>query len=984
MAMVGHAQGSIRVLLLAVAVTLPLRASATPPCPAAQPEPLLPADLALCRSLDAVVRAPAALPLDVYETRLGDYLRNFCHRDAAAGWRRDKGVRDTGPYTASLQDGAWVGSYHGTHAPVVIWYSPEMAAWLVRNRGDAAPAVPEPIPAGAMIIKEMYPVPAAACAGTEPDRLLPTSGAAVMVRAPEASHDGWFWGWFGWSGWDPDWPPDSANRYPYMGFGQYCVNCHASAKDNLTFASPRNIEGEPGQPLVFLSQHWFVTASAPPPHHRLVALPEDDPARLGQPLVRYDPAFLNAFGEVPLAAPGWDEVPGMPSETYDNVWAGAGGPSAASQFLTSDQCIGCHDAGSTGLQFDMTRPATDGSGLLLNLSPYATWRTSPMGLGGRDPVFFAQLMSESDTFHPDQADAVQGICLGCHGVLGERRSAIDGHAAGGECRPFLRQQVNAVPWPDGNPTAPHAAYGALARDGISCTACHHMVLGEAASAAVRDAPQNACIAERQAQLNPDNSGFARTFTGSFLVGPPDRLIGPFARPKTRPMQNALGITPQHDATITSSELCGTCHTVHLPILAGAEVIGHTYEQTTYPEWAFSAYRTGTGPDGPLPSGAGAKAASCQDCHMPKTEADGTPSRSKIASIQEFSNFPQAENNLRPDDIDLTEREGFARHTLVGLNLFLVQMAQQFPDVLGIRTQDPMLVSLGLDPLLLTEQAILDQAANKTAQIAISGIARSADALEATVTVTSLTGHKLPSGVGFRRAFIELQLQDRLGQVLWASGRTDGAGTIVDAAGAPIAGEFWWQPDCSGRLADPRPHQPHYQLIERQDQAQIYQELVAAPGPGPAPACGHDVAPQGPLTTSFLSICAEVKDNRILPEGFLPLAERTAIAEALGAGPDLAQDAGSTAVGDDPDYLSSGADSIRYRIPLADLAGAPATLQATLYYQATPPFYLQDRFCTSRSPDTQRLYFLAGHLDLAGTATESWKLDVVSTGPVAVP
>ena len=34
-------------------------------------------------------------------------------------------VRDTGPFTATLQDGQWAGSYHGTHAPVVIWYSPE-------------------------------------------------------------------------------------------------------------------------------------------------------------------------------------------------------------------------------------------------------------------------------------------------------------------------------------------------------------------------------------------------------------------------------------------------------------------------------------------------------------------------------------------------------------------------------------------------------------------------------------------------------------------------------------------------------------------------------------------------------------------------------------------------------------------------------------------------------------------------------------------
>ena len=62
-----------------------------------------------------------------------------------------------------------------------------------------------------------------------------------------------------------------------------------------------------------------------------------------------------------------------------------------------------------------------------------------------------------------------------------------------------------------------------------------------------------------------------------------------------------------------------------------------------------------------------------------------------------------------------------------------------------------------------------------------------------------------------------------------------------------------------------------------------------------------MAPAGPFTTSFLSICARVKDNRILPDGFLPVAERERIAHALGADEDLAQDVEPFGVGDDPDY-----------------------------------------------------------------------------------
>jgi len=319
-----------------------------------------------------------------------------------------------------------------------------------------------------------------------------------------------------------------------------------------------------------------------------------------------------------------------------------------------------------------------------------------------------------------------------------------------------------------------------------------------------------------------------------------------------------------------------------------------------------------------------------------------------------------------------------------LNVFFVKMAQQFPDVLGLRTQDPMLVSRGLDPLLLTEQAMLDQASNSTAKIAIPKVEVGRGKLSATVAIASDVGHKLPSGVGFRRAFVELSVLDGQGNVLWGSGRTNGAGVIVDEKGSPVAGELWWKDDCSALLhPDELVYQPHYQVIRRQDQAQIYQELVTAPPRGAESKCGLDVPAEPPFTTSFLSICGRAKDNRILPHGFLPLADRARIAHALGAEEDLAADVEPYGVGDDPDYRTGGGDSLVYEVDLAGLAGTPAAVQATLYYQATPPYYLQDRFCTSRSEDTQRLYFLAGHLNLAGTAAEDWKLEVVTSGAVAV-
>jgi hypothetical protein len=513
-----------------------------------------------------------------------------------------------------------------------------------------------------------------------------------------------------------------------------------------------------------------------------------------------------------------------------------------------------------------------------------------------------------------------------------------------------------------------------------------MVLGQKDSNEFKGAPQNKCVEQRQAFLNPGLTKSAATFTGSFFVGPPDRLYGPFADPKTMSMKHALGIEPAHNQNVMSSELCGSCHSVHLPIMQSSKIIGYTYEQTTYPEWAFSAYRTGTSPDGDLPFGSGSLAQSCQDCHMPSKDGAGNPYRSKIAAIQEHRNFPETEHTLEPKDIDLPVRAGFAKHTLVGLNLILLKMANQFPDLFGINPSDPMLGSQGINSIPAAEDAMVDQALNRTAQVIIGDVKKDATTLSAKVTVNNMVGHKFPSGVGFRRVILEFDVLDANDNILWSSGRTNASGIIVDENGAPIAGELWWKDGCSARI-DPqaRIHQPHYQTISYQDQVQIYQELVSAPGDVPAPVCGPGAKPEGQLTTSFLSICAKVKDNRLLPHGFLSLSERKQIAVALGAKEGLADDTDPVGVGDDPDYKTGGSDSLVYRVPLAALGnGKPAMVNATLFFQPTPPFFLQDRFCTSHSTDTQRLYELAGKVDLVNSPAQDWKVRVVTSGPVSVP
>ena len=83
-------------------------------------------------------------------------------------------------------------------------------------------------------------------------------------------------------------------------------------------------------------------------------------------------------------------------------------------------------------------------------------------------------------------------------------------------------------------------------------------------------------------------------------------------------------------------------------------------------------------------------------------------------------------------------------------------------------------------------------------------------------VANLTGHKLPSGVGFRRAFLELVVRDTVAdRVVFQSGRTNELGVIVDGDGAVLPTEFF-QADASGAPT----WQPHHDTISAQDQVQI--------------------------------------------------------------------------------------------------------------------------------------------------------------------
>ncbi len=77
---------------------------------------------------------------------------------------------------------------------------------------------------------------------------------------------------------------------------------------------------------------------------------------------------------------------------------------------------------------------------------------------------------------------------------------------------------------------------------------------------------------------------------------------------------------------------------------------------------------------------------------------------------------------------------------------------------------------------------------ETAEIAIQKIERHDRQLLVTVSVSNLTGHKLPTAYPSRRVWIRLIARDASGQVVFESGGFDRRGRIVDQAGRPLPSE----------------------------------------------------------------------------------------------------------------------------------------------------------------------------------------------------
>ena len=350
------------------------------------------------------------------------------------------------------------------------------------------------------------------------------------------------------------------------------------------------------------------------------------------------------------------------------------------------------------------------------------------------------------------------------------------------------------------------------------------------------------------QIENQRFGQRESFNGGFVIDvshPAGQRLeyGPFeVRPGlSRIMESATQFVPAQSSHVLESELCATCHTLYTEAYRGAEVIARFPEQVPYLEWQHSAY---------------AKTASCQSCHMPAPD-----SPAPIASVLGF------------------ERSDFAQHTFLGGNFLLLAMLNRYRNELSVEA-----LPQELDRM---RRGTIEFLQEKTATLHLTSSGRSHGRVEIDVAVKNLTGHKLPTAYPSRRAWIHFTAFDASGRVLFESGRLLDDGSIVG----------------NDNDSDSHTYEPHYRRIERPDQVQIYEPILASY--------------EGAVTTGLLTATHYAKDNRLLPNGF---DKRT-------AGADFA------VVGDareDPNFLGGG-HRVTYVVQSGDAPG-PLRVEAELWYQ----------------------------------------------------
>ena len=245
-------------------------------------------------------------------------------------------------------------------------------------------------------------------------------------------------------------------------------------------------------------------------------------------------------GLISTCAAAWLIAAVTASTRAQEVQAGAAAtPHAGVSFLTSDNCLACHN----------TLTAASGEDVSIGVA----WRASMMANSARDPYWQAGVRRELID-HPSAKEAIEHECSICHMPMAHTNAVSEGR---------LPEIIRLLP---GNGDSDEHRFAA---DGVSCSLCH--------------------------QISADKLGTRESFVGRFVIAPgPTKMLGPFEIDpgRTAIMRSATGVEPAEARHLRDSELCATCHTLFTQALApDGSAAGSLPEQVPYLEWRHSAFRT---------------------------------------------------------------------------------------------------------------------------------------------------------------------------------------------------------------------------------------------------------------------------------------------------------------------------------------------------------------------------------------------------------
>lgn len=406
----------------------------------------------------------------------------------------------------------------------------------------------------------------------------------------------------------------------------------------------------------------------------------------------------------------------------------------------------------------------------------------------------------------------------------------------------------------------------------------------------------ACHAQSPLNIGSNHSGNLYYDTSHLRVA-----YGPYELVFAPPMHEFVGITPVYGEHVLDGGLCAGCHTL---ITNTVDLDGHLtgnsfVEQATYHEWLNSRYDRDH------------DNVSCQGCHVPQLQDEVI-----ISANYQF----------------LTPKYPFGLHELAGANVSMLKLLKTNREALGITAQPENFDS--------TIAATLRMLQHKTLDMDLQTGILNGDSVDFQVKLNNKAGHKFPSGYPSRRAWIEFEVENEAGEVVFHSGKMNADYSLPD---------------------EDANFEPHYDWINAPGQVQIY-ELV----PG-------DV--NGNFTNVLERGDEGIKDNRLTPQGFRTsdvVYDTTLIIGGALNDPNFNRDADGVE--------GSGSDIVHYQIPTNGYEGR-LKVTARVWYQSLPPKWMAPMFEYS-SPEIDSFKAMFNAADRSPVLVAERVLDSVLVSSVA--